>query len=157
MSTKKPLPLIYGSCSVKARAFRSFYSSSRNSTPPSIHSLHPRILLPAIYQLSSADGCKCTRALLLFVAVVNDAPASSVAVASGTRLRLAQPKTMEETMRVLTMIELTSISRIELCELLSNTTKSLPELSIGSNERNNALTNLRNICSILSGRELFRG
>jgi hypothetical protein len=96
-------------------------------------------------------------ALLLFVSVASDAPASSVALAFGTRLRLAPPKTMEETMRMLTLVELTSISRIELCELLSKTTKSLPELSIGSTERNNALTNLRNICSILSGRELIRG
>ena len=60
-------------------------------------------------------------------------------------------------MRVLTMIELMRLSRIELCELLSQTTKSLPELSIGTIEGNTALTNLLNICRILPGRELVRG
>lgn len=60
-------------------------------------------------------------------------------------------------MRVLTLVELMRLSRIELCDLLSQVTKSLPELSIGTIERNNALTNLLNIVRILSGRELARG
>jgi hypothetical protein len=43
-------------------------------------------------------GCKCV-ALLLFVAVAGDAAASSVALASVTRPRLARPITMEEICR----------------------------------------------------------
>jgi hypothetical protein len=78
-----------------------------------------------------------------------------VALAQGCGWR--SQKTMEEIMRVLTLVELMRLSRIELCDLLSQVTKSLPELSIGTIERNHALTNLLNIVRILSGRELARG
>ena len=60
-------------------------------------------------------------------------------------------------MRVLTLIELMRLSRIELCDLLTQTTKALRDLPVGSVERNNALTYMRNICSVLSGRDLSRG
>jgi hypothetical protein len=52
---------------------------------------------------------------------------------------------MEETMRVLTLTELMRLTRVELCSLLTQITNELSTFPEGSAERDNALTNLRNI------------
>jgi hypothetical protein len=57
-------------------------------------------------------------------------------------------------MRVLTQIELMRMTRIALGETLRQIMQALPDLPEGSVERDNALTNLRNITRILAGREL---
>jgi hypothetical protein len=59
---------------------------------------------------------------------------------------------MEETMRVLTLTELMRLTRIELCALLTRITNELPDCPEGSPERDNALTNLRNIRFVLARR-----
>ena len=61
-------------------------------------------------------------------------------------------ETMEETMRVLTLTELMRLTRIELCALAAQVTNALADYPEGSAERNNALTNLRNIRSALARR-----
>ena len=60
-------------------------------------------------------------------------------------------------MRVLTQIELMRMTRIALGEALRQIMQTLPDLPEGSVERDNALTNLRNITRILAGRELTLG
>jgi hypothetical protein len=60
---------------------------------------------------------------------------------------------MEETMRVLTLAELMRLTRIELCALAAQVTNALADYPEGSDERNNALTNLRNIRSALARRD----
>jgi len=60
---------------------------------------------------------------------------------------------MEETMRVLTLTELMRLTRIELCALAAQITNELAEFPEGSPERDNALTNLRNIRSALARRD----
>jgi hypothetical protein len=60
---------------------------------------------------------------------------------------------MEETMRVLTLTELMRLTRTELCGLFTQITSELPAFPEGSPERDNALTNLRNIRSALARRD----
>ena len=62
-------------------------------------------------------------------------------------------KTMEETMRVLTLTELMRLTRTELCGLFTQITNELSSFPEGSPERDNALTNLRNIRSALARRD----
>jgi hypothetical protein len=64
---------------------------------------------------------------------------------------------MEEIMRVLTLTELMRMTRIELFELMVQITNTLRDFSEGTVERQIALTNLRNICRVLSGRERSLG
>ena len=52
---------------------------------------------------------------------------------------------MEETMRVLTLIELMRLSKIELCDLAAHITNAFPNFPEGSAERVAAVTNLHNI------------
>jgi hypothetical protein len=63
-------------------------------------------------------------------------------------------RTMEETMRVLTLNELMRLTRTELCGLAAQITNALVELPEGSTERLNAQINLRNIRSVLARRDL---
>jgi hypothetical protein len=60
-------------------------------------------------------------------------------------------------MRVLTLTELMRMTRIELFELMVQITNALRDYSEGTVERQIALTNLRNICRVLSGRERWLG
>jgi hypothetical protein len=62
-------------------------------------------------------------------------------------------ETMEETMRILTIIELMRLTRTELCQLARQITSELPNYPEGSPERANALTNLRNIRFALARRD----
>jgi hypothetical protein len=62
-------------------------------------------------------------------------------------------KTMEETMRVLTINELMRLTRIELCALAARVTNALADYPEGSTERLNAQINLRNIRSVLARRD----
>jgi hypothetical protein len=59
---------------------------------------------------------------------------------------------MEETMRVLTIIELMRLSKIELCDLAARITNAFPDLPEGSPERAAAVINLRNIRTMLARR-----
>jgi hypothetical protein len=61
---------------------------------------------------------------------------------------------MEETMRVLTLTELLRLTRTELCGLFTQITNEMLTFPEGSPERDNALTNLRNIRSALARRDL---
>lgn len=56
-------------------------------------------------------------------------------------------------MRVLTLIELMRLSKIELCDLAARITNAFPDLPEGSPERANAVINLRNIRTILARRD----
>ena len=56
-------------------------------------------------------------------------------------------------MRVLTLTELMRLTRIELCSLLTQITNELGTYPEGSSERDNALTNLRNIRRVLARRQ----
>jgi hypothetical protein len=56
-------------------------------------------------------------------------------------------------MRVLILTELMRLTRTELCGLLTQITSELPAFPEGSPERDNALTNLRNIRSALARRD----
>jgi hypothetical protein len=60
---------------------------------------------------------------------------------------------MEAKMRVLTMIELMRLRRIELTDLLVRITNALPDFPEGSPERRAALINLRNIRWLLARRD----
>jgi hypothetical protein len=60
---------------------------------------------------------------------------------------------MEETMRVLTIIELMRMSKIELCDRLARTTNVLPEFPEGSPARTAAEINLRRIRFVLARRD----
>jgi hypothetical protein len=60
---------------------------------------------------------------------------------------------MEETMRVLTLTELMRLTRTELCGLFTQIMSELATLPEGSPERDNALTNLRNIRCALARRD----
>src|SRR6202051_2758053 len=113
----------------------------------------PREIRPSFGQRApfSADGCKCC-ALLLFVPVASDAPASSVARPPPEGRDWRGRKVMEETMRVLTLTELMRLTRIELCALLTRITNELTDFPEGSAERDNALTTLRNIRWVLARR-----
>jgi hypothetical protein len=57
-------------------------------------------------------------------------------------------------MRVLTIIELMRLTRIELIDLLVRITNALPDLPEGSVDRQNALTNLSNIRQVLMRHDL---
>ena len=59
---------------------------------------------------------------------------------------------MEKTMRVLTLIELMRMTRIELCDLAARITNALPRYQQASIEYANARINLRNIRHVLMGR-----
>jgi hypothetical protein len=54
-------------------------------------------------------------------------------------------KTMEETMRLLTLTELMRLTRIELCALAAQATNAVAGYHEGSPEREAAQINLRNI------------
>ena len=56
-------------------------------------------------------------------------------------------------MRLLTIAELMRLTRKELCDLLTWITGILPTLPEGSIERDNALTSLRNIRTVLTRRD----
>jgi hypothetical protein len=60
---------------------------------------------------------------------------------------------MEQTMRVLTIIELTRMSKIGLCDLLAKITNLLPDFPKGSAECETAHINLRNIRTVLARRD----
>jgi hypothetical protein len=60
---------------------------------------------------------------------------------------------MEETMRVLTLTELLRLTRTELCGLLTQITSEFSKFPEDSPERDNALTNLRNIRLALARRD----
>jgi hypothetical protein len=57
-------------------------------------------------------------------------------------------------MRVLSIKELMRLTRIELTDLLVRITNALPDLPEGSDERQIALINLRNIHSVLARHDL---
>lgn len=56
-------------------------------------------------------------------------------------------------MRVLTVIELMRLAKIELCDLAARITNILPDLPEGSPERRAAHINLRNIRHVLARRD----
>jgi hypothetical protein len=60
---------------------------------------------------------------------------------------------MEETMRVLTIIELMRMAKIELCDLAARITNILPEFPEGSPASEAAHINLRRIRRILARRD----
>ena len=62
-------------------------------------------------------------------------------------------KTMEETMRELTINELMLLTRTQLCDLVNRITIELPKFPDSSPERANALTSLRNIRYVLARRD----
>jgi hypothetical protein len=62
-------------------------------------------------------------------------------------------KTMEETMRLLTLTELMRLTRIELCALAAQITNALPGYPEGSPEREAAQINLRNVRWALARRD----
>jgi hypothetical protein len=62
-------------------------------------------------------------------------------------------RTMEETMRVLTINELMLLTRIELCDLVNRITNELPKFPEGSPERAAAFASLRNVRLVLARRD----
>src|SRR5260370_7397707 len=74
--------------------------------------------------------------------------------ASARRPRLARSKTMEATMRVLTIRELMRLSRVELTDLLIRITNALPDMPEGSENRQIPHINLRNIRTALPRHDL---
>jgi hypothetical protein len=60
---------------------------------------------------------------------------------------------MEKNMRVLTLIELMRMTRIELCDLAARITNALPGFPVASLEYANARINLRNIRRVLARRD----
>jgi hypothetical protein len=91
-------------------------------------------------------------ALVLFVSVASDAPAffRRKGLSEGRDWR---GRTMEETMRVLTITELMRLTRIELCQLAARIANELPSFPEGSAERANAEATLRNIRFVLARRD----
>jgi hypothetical protein len=63
-------------------------------------------------------------------------------------------KTMEATMRVLSIKELMRLTRIELTDLYVRIANALPDMPEGSANRQIALINLRNIRSVLARHDL---
>jgi hypothetical protein len=61
---------------------------------------------------------------------------------------------MEKIMRVLTILELMQMTRIELCDLAARITNALPGYPLTSDGYANARINLRNIRRVLAGREV---
>jgi hypothetical protein len=92
-------------------------------------------------------------ALLLFVPVAGDAPASSVAWPPSEGRDWRGRKMMEETMRVLTLAELMRLSKTALCDLAARITNELPDFPEGSVEQANAHINLGNIRRLLLRRD----
>jgi hypothetical protein len=92
-------------------------------------------------------------ALLHFVSVASDAPATSGAKPPPEG-RDWRGRKMEETMQALSIIELMRLSKIELCDLAARITNTFPDFPEGSTERFNAVTNLRNIRIVLARRDL---
>src|SRR5215467_2610337 len=74
--------------------------------------------------------------------------------ASARRPRLARSKTMEATMRVLSIKELMRLTRIELTDLYVRISNALPDMPEGSQNRQIALINLRNIRWVLARHDL---
>jgi hypothetical protein len=60
-------------------------------------------------------------------------------------------------MRVLSLNELIRMTLLELCDLMVQMTHALRTYPEGSVDYKNAITNLRNICQVLTGRERSRG
>ena len=56
-------------------------------------------------------------------------------------------------MRVLTILELMRLSKIELCDLAARITNALADLPEGSAERASAIATLRNIRFVLARRD----
>jgi hypothetical protein len=92
-------------------------------------------------------------ALLHFVPVASDAPASSGASPPPEGRDWRGRKMMEETMKVLTINELMRMAKIELCDLAARITNILPEFPEGSPESEAAHINLRRIRRILARRD----
>jgi hypothetical protein len=92
------------------------------------------------------------RALVHFVAGASGAPASSCARAASRRPPIVAGATMGETMRVLTIVELLHLTKIELCNLVAKVVSDIPMLVEGTQQRPNALTSLRNIRFVLARR-----
>ena len=92
------------------------------------------------------------KALVLFVPVASDAPASSGARASPEG-RDWRGRKMEETMQLLTVNQLWRLTRIALSILARRIKIALPALPDGSPERANALASLRNISYVLLRRD----
>jgi hypothetical protein len=57
-------------------------------------------------------------------------------------------------MRLLSIVELMHMTRVELTELLLRITNAMPEFPEGSPERTHALINLTNIRMVLARRDL---
>jgi hypothetical protein len=62
-------------------------------------------------------------------------------------------KTMEETMRELTINELMLLTRTQLCDLVNRITIELPKYPEGLPERSAAFASLRNIRLVLARRD----
>ncbi len=56
-------------------------------------------------------------------------------------------------MRVVTIVELLRLTKIELCNLQAKVANDAPKLVEGTQERANALTSLRNIRFVLARRD----
>jgi hypothetical protein len=69
------------------------------------------------------------------------------------RAAIGAVEKMEETMKVLTIIELMRMAKIELCDLAARITNVLPEFAEGSHENVAARINLRRIRRILARRD----
>jgi hypothetical protein len=106
------------------------------------------VLLPACCTVRRLKGRKCC-ALLLFVSVASDAPASSVAE-ERQKATIGAVKAMEDRMEPWTLSELMHLTRRELCALECWITLSLPEWESGSIHRHNALLSLKNIRRLLA-------
>jgi hypothetical protein len=90
---------------------------------------------------------------LLFVSVAGDAPAASVALGLRQKAAISAVRTMEETMRVLTISELLRLTRTELCGLAAKIAAALPTFREGSPQRLAAQINLCNIRRLLARRD----
>jgi hypothetical protein len=60
-------------------------------------------------------------------------------------------------MRVLTIIELTRLTRMQLCDLLVRLTRELDDYREGSHEHQALLASLRNIRTVLARRDFKLG
>jgi hypothetical protein len=97
-------------------------------------------------------GCKCKHSSSSFRSqAMHPPPPSQGPPPEGRDWR--GRKTMEETMRVLTINELLRLTRIELCDLVNRITAELREFPEGSPERIAALVSLRHIRFVLARRD----
>jgi hypothetical protein len=94
-------------------------------------------------------------ALLHFVPVARDAAASSVAQGLRQKAAIGAVKTMEATMRVLSIKELMRLTRVELTDLFVRISNALPDMPESSENRQIALINLRNIRKVLARHDLM--